>query len=403
MNLLWLCFGCKPCHVHHHQRPNHRIPHGGSHVHQHNHRDTQRQRIQLANHPERACHPRSAARRSRPAYLAVSEAVRACGPALLHSSRSRPTHVAEPHEMLTGHIVFLADTWLQYRSVGDVREATGNMGRMVAALISMLRGYLQRNGPAPLLLLAVAAAALAYTIRAARQKRRAPPGGGSDAGSARALIDVPSAATVGASSSAATPPTLSSRARGTSAAASAGGVVGAAPASSVVGKKGGKVVNGGKGLIKLPHVQSITVGCCLDDASLFVYDRAAHSCELNSEAAEAIEKLAGTFNLYMIVRVDTDQDEQLVRLAFEKVGLFTTGAAKHKLLFCETLMGRASIARQIEPELHMDSSTIVTESLFRFIRYAAVFGPNHEQDIGHASASASNLFRYPTFHDLLTL
>lgn len=50
-----------------------------------------------------------------------------------------------------------------------------------------------------------------------------------------------------------------------------------------------------------------------------------------------------------------------MRGALEHAGVVGNGAGHvppHRLLFCDTLDGKASIVRQLEPEIHIDASSV---------------------------------------------
>lgn len=95
------------------------------------------------------------------------------------------------------------------------------------------------------------------------------------------------------------------------------------------------------------------------------------------EVVEALRRFARLFDLYVIVEVDDDQGEEAVKAALKAVGLFEHGLLdERKLLFCETDMGRVSVARQIESHLHVDESVAVVTDLQRFLPYVSLVSAN---------------------------
>lgn len=94
---------------------------------------------------------------------------------------------------------------------------------------------------------------------------------------------------------------------------------------------------------------------------------------------EGLQKRVGRhrFDLYFIVEAQCDEAEEEVTAALTDAGLFEPGLLdRRKLLFCETDMGKASIARQIESQLHVDESTGVVNALQRFVPYVSLVTAN---------------------------
>ncbi|CAL5224655.1 g7373 [Coccomyxa viridis] len=82
------------------------------------------------------------------------------------------------------------------------------------------------------------------------------------------------------------------------------------------------------------------------------------SATLRPAAAEVLKEVRRTANVYIIAHVVDDLGEATVRGALEAGGLVGSGGgqiAPHRVLCCSTLEGKISIARQLEPGLHIDS------------------------------------------------
>lgn len=95
------------------------------------------------------------------------------------------------------------------------------------------------------------------------------------------------------------------------------------------------------------------------------------------EMVEALRRFASLFDLYFIVEVDDDQGEEAIKAAVKAAGLFENGLLdERKLLFCETDIGRVSVARQIESHLHVDESVAVVADLQRFLPYVSLVTAN---------------------------
>lgn len=69
-------------------------------------------------------------------------------------------------------------------------------------------------------------------------------------------------------------------------------------------------------------------------------------------------ELARRVNLYALAHVASDVGEATVRGALEHAGLLGPNHGQlppHRLLFCGTREGKASMVRQLEPQLHIDA------------------------------------------------
>jgi hypothetical protein len=102
-------------------------------------------------------------------------------------------------------------------------------------------------------------------------------------------------------------------------------------------------------------------------------------------AAEALSTLryAGT-DIYLLAQVASDIGETVVRGALEHGGILGTTAPNqippHKLLCCDTLDGKVSLVRQLEPGLHVDGHPATIHALQRFVGRLALIHDNHHDD-----------------------
>lgn len=98
---------------------------------------------------------------------------------------------------------------------------------------------------------------------------------------------------------------------------------------------------------------------------------------LTPDAIGPLSAFASLFEVFIVVRVDDDEAETAVTNAFAAAGLFNTGFLdRRKLVFTETEAGRVSVARQLEPHLHVDDSLDVTVGLQRFLPSVALVSPD---------------------------
>lgn len=105
--------------------------------------------------------------------------------------------------------------------------------------------------------------------------------------------------------------------------------------------------------------------------------RTSPKVSLTTESIAPLKSFASMFELYVVVRVDDDEMEQAVTDAFKAAGLFDRGLMDpRKLLFCETDIGRISVARQLESQLHIDENKSVISDLQRFLPTVALVYPD---------------------------
>ncbi|KAG7668661.1 hypothetical protein KSW81_005420 [Nannochloris sp. 'desiccata'] len=91
------------------------------------------------------------------------------------------------------------------------------------------------------------------------------------------------------------------------------------------------------------------------------------SCSSDNDISSSL--LANT-NVYILCQVSDDIGEAAVRAALEFSGLMGSNQGQiqsQRFLFCETLVGKMSLVRQIEPEVHIDGDSSTVEQLKRFI------------------------------------
>lgn len=86
------------------------------------------------------------------------------------------------------------------------------------------------------------------------------------------------------------------------------------------------------------------------------------------EVAPALRALASTVELYLLTRVSSDEGEAEVVSALVDAGVVASGMNVHKALFCETVEGRVSMVRQLEPQLALDEAVGVVDALGRFVK-----------------------------------
>jgi hypothetical protein len=74
--------------------------------------------------------------------------------------------------------------------------------------------------------------------------------------------------------------------------------------------------------------------------------------------------------VYILCQVSDDIGEAAVRAALEFSGIMGSNQGQipsQRFLFCDTEVGKMSLVRQIEPEVHIDGESSTVEQLKRFI------------------------------------
>mmetsp|Transcript_22500 Transcript_22500/g.55462 ORF Transcript_22500/g.55462 Transcript_22500/m.55462 type:complete len:233 (-) Transcript_22500:614-1312(-) len=82
------------------------------------------------------------------------------------------------------------------------------------------------------------------------------------------------------------------------------------------------------------------------DGGLYVVD----------SSVNPILDLCSLFALYVITQVRNDADERQVRQTLEVMGAYHRGLRPHRVMFCGSTAGRASMVRQLQPMTHIESN-----------------------------------------------
>lgn len=143
---------------------------------------------------------------------------------------------------------------------------------------------------------------------------------------------------------------------------------------------------------KLAGMRTITVsalGVLLEE---WTVDELEESARLRPDAAEVLREMASNTSVYLITQVKDDTGEATCRGALEAGGLVGSGPGQippQRLLFCSSLEGKASIVRQLEPQLHIDGHSRTIEDLKRFIKLVHIYHPG-QQPAGRGSPNVGS-------------
>lgn len=129
------------------------------------------------------------------------------------------------------------------------------------------------------------------------------------------------------------------------------------------------------GFRRIPVRQKVTLvtnDTVFDSNALSSLDSSAASAasqplSILPNALAPLLEIARVCDLYVITQCASDATEQAVRDALRDAGVVDAGLNDIKVVFCETEAGRGSIARQIEPTMHVDSAAVIVDGLRPFV------------------------------------
>ncbi|CZT99142.1 hypothetical protein PFAG_03605 [Plasmodium falciparum Santa Lucia] len=102
------------------------------------------------------------------------------------------------------------------------------------------------------------------------------------------------------------------------------------------------------------------ISLCLNDIVIKIIGNNAHIME---NSVEPLNKLSSISELFVIAQISNDVQEKNIIDLFKKLGLFDKGLKEHRLMFCNTSNGRASMIRQLSPLTHVDNDETVIKTL----------------------------------------
>lgn len=157
------------------------------------------------------------------------------------------------------------------------------------------------------------------------------------------------------------------------------------------------------------NIHTVTIGakwtraerCDLFCTPQQVDSTATTSVIMRPGVAEQLKRFAQAFDLYFIIRVDSDEAEQDIMKVLKQEGLFLPGYLdQRKIIFTETEIGRVSVARQLDPQFHIDESPSVVTDLQRFVFMVALVTENAKSI--SLSAIGSNVAKFTSLASVLT-
>ncbi|KAH7650506.1 putative conserved with possible signal peptide [Cryptosporidium bovis] len=118
--------------------------------------------------------------------------------------------------------------------------------------------------------------------------------------------------------------------------------------------------NGNNGVINNKITDENGRECDLNDNKFMLSIGICYKSDIDSilknKFMDSLLKLSKLTDLYLFVQVDNDDDEKHIMEILENNGIFDSGLKKHKVLFCEKLETIPSFARQLQANMHIDTS-----------------------------------------------
>eukprot|EP00070_Physeter_catodon_P046668 XP_028353562.1 uncharacterized protein LOC114487492 [Physeter catodon] len=83
---------------------------------------------------------------------------------------------------------------------------------------------------------------------------------------------------------------------------------------------------------------------------------------LEESAVQPFLSLCSWSRLYVFVQVKDDEEEHVMN-ELERIQAFDRGLLRHRVMFCSTMEGRASMVRQLQPLTHVDADSFIGVTL----------------------------------------
>ncbi|KAK1444778.1 hypothetical protein BgAZ_106840 [Babesia gibsoni] len=85
--------------------------------------------------------------------------------------------------------------------------------------------------------------------------------------------------------------------------------------------------------------------------------------DLQVDNARVLADLASKCSLYLFIQVENEDDVEVILQELEQCDAFKGELKKHRVLFSHTSSGRASMVRQLQPMVHVESNVTVANAI----------------------------------------
>eukprot|EP00754_Rhynchopus_humris_P020136 Rhum_TRINITY_DN14679_c38_g2::Rhum_TRINITY_DN14679_c38_g2_i1::g.110483::m.110483 len=93
---------------------------------------------------------------------------------------------------------------------------------------------------------------------------------------------------------------------------------------------------------------------------------------LAEEELPVLRSLAQESELHVVAMVESDKEEDDIRAALERSGLFEQGLKRHRVLTCGTVKGKQAVARQLLPSIYVETHPEVVQYMAAHVPYLGV-------------------------------
>lgn len=139
------------------------------------------------------------------------------------------------------------------------------------------------------------------------------------------------------------------------------------------------------------------ISLCLNDIVIKITNDKEHTVYLIENSLEPFYKLCMLSELFVIAQITSDIQERSIVELFKSLDIFKKGLKEHRLMFCDTSSGRASMIRQLSPLTHVDSDETVIKTLTGKIpNLVQIYGNNLQTSDG------SNFTSLQTFTQVIS-
>eukprot|EP00933_Yihiella_yeosuensis_P008815 TRINITY_DN11447_c5_g1_i1.p1 TRINITY_DN11447_c5_g1~~TRINITY_DN11447_c5_g1_i1.p1 ORF type:complete len:214 (+),score=28.48 TRINITY_DN11447_c5_g1_i1:72-644(+) len=113
------------------------------------------------------------------------------------------------------------------------------------------------------------------------------------------------------------------------------------------------------------------------------------SADAKDSAVSVFLELCKSCEVFPIALVENDKAESEVIANLESMGAFAAGLRRHRLMFCSTAAGRGSMVRQLQPDLHLEATPTVAETLSGKVKEVRLLGTAEFPTLREAACSSS--------------
>eukprot|EP01061_Rhynchopus_euleeides_P024497 TRINITY_DN39493_c0_g1_i1.p1 TRINITY_DN39493_c0_g1~~TRINITY_DN39493_c0_g1_i1.p1 ORF type:complete len:232 (+),score=83.05 TRINITY_DN39493_c0_g1_i1:178-873(+) len=97
---------------------------------------------------------------------------------------------------------------------------------------------------------------------------------------------------------------------------------------------------------------------------------------IDESQIEILKRLAQDCDLHLVNIVTSDEEAEAMEAEIARVGLYDCGLKRHKVIVCDTLVGKQAVARQLSPSIQVESDPEVVKYIAAHIPYLGYITPD---------------------------